>query len=80
MEEEEERAESSGSSDLLMKGDRSRPPDFSNKPGPSFTKGQKIRQRAGSPGSSCLSMKSDQSHLLPPFFRNEPEPSDTNIL
>ncbi|XP_073348582.1 protein NLRC3-like [Pagrus major] len=35
------------------------------------------RQRAESPGSSCLSMKSDQSNDLPPHFSNEPGPSDS---
>ncbi|XP_050933395.1 uncharacterized protein LOC108883390 isoform X34 [Lates calcarifer] len=34
--------------------------------------------RAESPGSSCLSMKSDWSKDFPPDFSNEPGPSDTN--
>ncbi|XP_051266350.1 NACHT, LRR and PYD domains-containing protein 12-like isoform X13 [Dicentrarchus labrax] len=33
--------------------------------------------RAESPVSSCLSMKSDYSKDEPPFFSNEPRPSDT---
>ncbi|KAM9337118.1 NLR family CARD domain-containing protein 3-like [Symphorus nematophorus] len=33
--------------------------------------------RAESSVSSCLSMKSDRSKVLPPFFSNEPGPSDT---
>ncbi|XP_051249273.1 NACHT, LRR and PYD domains-containing protein 12-like isoform X10 [Dicentrarchus labrax] len=33
--------------------------------------------RAVSPMSSCLSMKSDRSKDFPPNFSNEPEPSDT---
>ncbi|XP_008301283.1 NACHT, LRR and PYD domains-containing protein 12-like, partial [Stegastes partitus] len=33
--------------------------------------------RAESPGSVCLSMKSDWSKDYPPEFRSEPEPSDT---
>uniref|UniRef100_A0A8C4DWY5 Protein NLRC3 n=1 Tax=Dicentrarchus labrax TaxID=13489 RepID=A0A8C4DWY5_DICLA len=35
--------------------------------------------RAESPVSSCLSMKSDESKDDPPDFSNEPGPSDTNI-
>ncbi|XP_033995579.1 protein NLRC3-like [Trematomus bernacchii] len=35
------------------------------------------RQRAESPVPSCLSLKSDQSMWDPPFFSNEPGPSDT---
>ncbi|XP_039993435.1 NACHT, LRR and PYD domains-containing protein 14-like isoform X5 [Xiphias gladius] len=35
--------------------------------------------RAGSPGSSCLSLKSDWSKDLPPFFSTEPRPSDTKL-
>ncbi|XP_073348580.1 uncharacterized protein [Pagrus major] len=77
--EEEDRAESPGSSCLSMKSDRSkgRPPDFSNEPGPSDSEVQSNRQRAESPGSSCLSMKSDQSNDPPPLFSNEPGPSDS---
>uniref|UniRef100_UPI003AAD4B44 E3 ubiquitin-protein ligase TRIM68-like n=1 Tax=Centroberyx gerrardi TaxID=166262 RepID=UPI003AAD4B44 len=33
--------------------------------------------RAESPVPSCLSMKSDRSKGLPPYFSNEPGPSDT---
>ncbi|XP_071371568.1 NLR family CARD domain-containing protein 3-like [Centroberyx affinis] len=33
--------------------------------------------RAESPVPSCLSMKSDRSKELPPYFSNEPGPSDT---
>ncbi|XP_038586028.1 protein NLRC3-like, partial [Micropterus salmoides] len=51
--------------------------DFSNGPGPSDTKVQSNRQRAESAGSSCLSLKSDQSKNYPLLFSNEPGPSDT---
>ncbi|XP_041816909.1 protein NLRC3-like [Chelmon rostratus] len=79
MEEEEDRAESSASSCLSMKSDRSkgRPPDFSHEPGPSDTKVQYSRQRAESPASSCLSMKSDRSNDEPLNFSQEPGPPDT---
>ncbi|XP_041816906.1 protein NLRC3-like [Chelmon rostratus] len=80
MEEEEDRAESSASSCLSMKSDRSkeRPLNFSlHEPGPSDTKVQYSRQRAESPASSCLSMKSDRSKDYPPAFSHEPGPSDT---
>ncbi|XP_038551928.1 NLR family CARD domain-containing protein 3-like [Micropterus salmoides] len=78
VEEEEDRAESAGSSCLSMKSDRSKqePPSFSNGPGPSDTKVQ-YRQRAESAVSSCLSMKSHRSKNKPPNFSNEPGPSDT---
>ncbi|XP_045885487.1 E3 ubiquitin-protein ligase TRIM39-like [Micropterus dolomieu] len=78
VEEEEDRAESAGSSCLSMKSDRSKqePPSFSNGPGPSDTKVQ-YRQRAESAVSSCLSMKSHRSKTEPPDFSNEPGPSDT---
>ncbi|XP_053281768.1 NLR family CARD domain-containing protein 3 isoform X2 [Pleuronectes platessa] len=78
-EEEEDRAESPGFSCVSLKSDRSMfdPPNFSNEPGPSQTKGQDHRLRAESPGSSCLSLKSDQSMRHPPEFSNEPGPSPT---
>ncbi|XP_050922948.1 NACHT, LRR and PYD domains-containing protein 12 isoform X38 [Lates calcarifer] len=81
VEEEEDRAESPGSSCLSMTSDWSKdePIDFSNEPGPSDTEGQKHRLRAESPGSSCLSMKSDWSKELPLKFSNEPGPSDTEL-
>ncbi|XP_038564502.1 NACHT, LRR and PYD domains-containing protein 12-like [Micropterus salmoides] len=65
--EEEDRAESAGSSCLSMKSDLSKdePPYLSPEPGPSDT------------GSSCLSMKSDLSKDEPPYFSPEPGPSDT---
>ncbi|XP_044032096.1 protein NLRC3-like isoform X2 [Siniperca chuatsi] len=72
VEEEEDRAESPGSSSY-----EDLPPDFSNESGPSDTKVESNRQRAESPGSSCLSMKSDRSKGKPPNFSNEPGPSDT---
>ncbi|XP_070784036.1 protein NLRC3-like [Enoplosus armatus] len=79
VEEEEDRAESAGSSCLSMKSDRSKshPLNFSHEPGPSDTKVQYNRQRAESAGSSCLSMKTDWSKDLPPDFSHEPGPSDT---
>ncbi|KAM9309923.1 NACHT, LRR and PYD domains-containing protein 12-like isoform 11-T11 [Pholidichthys leucotaenia] len=75
MEEEEDRAESGGSTCLSMRSDQSKGynPDFSNEPGPSDTKGQ----RSLSSGSSCLSMRSDWSKGYNPYFSNEPGPSDT---
>ncbi|XP_053281810.1 NLR family CARD domain-containing protein 3 isoform X1 [Pleuronectes platessa] len=78
-EEEEDRAESLGFSCVSLKTDRSmyEPPNFSNEPGPSHTKGQDHRLRAESPGSSCVSLKSDMSKETPPFFSNEPGPSHT---
>ncbi|XP_053275592.1 NACHT, LRR and PYD domains-containing protein 12 isoform X6 [Pleuronectes platessa] len=78
-EEEEDRAESPGSSCLSLKSDRSmgERPNFSNEPGPSHTKGQDHRLRAESPGSSCLSLKSDWSMEPPLLFSNEPGPSHT---
>ncbi|XP_045901396.1 NACHT, LRR and PYD domains-containing protein 14-like [Micropterus dolomieu] len=80
VEEEEDRAESAGSTCLSMKSDRSKdqPLYFSNQPGPSDSKVQSNGQKAESTVSSCLSMKSDRSkYLLPPDFSNEPGPSDT---
>ncbi|XP_038562130.1 NACHT, LRR and PYD domains-containing protein 12-like isoform X2 [Micropterus salmoides] len=79
MEEEEDRAESAGSSCLSMKSVRSKadPLLFSNEQGPSDTKVQSDRQRAESAVSSCLSMKSDQSKLDPPLLSNKPGPSYT---
>ncbi|XP_065811572.1 NLR family CARD domain-containing protein 3-like [Labrus bergylta] len=41
--------------------------------------GDKEEDRAESPLSSCLSMKSDWSKGLPPAFSNEPGPSDPQI-
>ncbi|XP_071323206.1 NACHT, LRR and PYD domains-containing protein 12-like isoform X1 [Trachinotus anak] len=55
------------------------PPDFSPEPGPSDSQGQNHRLRAESPGSSCLSMKSDQSKEYPPVFSPEPGPSDSQL-
>ncbi|CAK6978532.1 NACHT%2C LRR and PYD domains-containing protein 3-like [Scomber scombrus] len=87
-EEEEDGAESVISSCLSMKSDQSKDPPlvFSNEPGPSDTKLQKMKKeeeeeeeedRAESVISSCLSMKSDQSKDPPLVFSNEPGPSDT---
>ncbi|XP_044032086.1 NACHT, LRR and PYD domains-containing protein 12-like [Siniperca chuatsi] len=52
--------------------------------GSRLTEGQKMsvcveeeEDRAESPGSSCLSLKSDWSKADPPDFSNEPGPSDT---
>ncbi|XP_078024741.1 NLR family CARD domain-containing protein 3-like isoform X1 [Epinephelus lanceolatus] len=38
---------------------------------------EKKEDRSEAPVSSCLSLKSDQSRDFPPFFSNEPGPSDT---
>ncbi|CAB1422983.1 unnamed protein product [Pleuronectes platessa] len=51
--------------------------DTSEQVGLSTTKGQDHRLRAESPGSSCLSLKSDRSMAPPPFFSKEPGPSHT---
>ncbi|XP_053282061.1 NACHT, LRR and PYD domains-containing protein 12-like isoform X2 [Pleuronectes platessa] len=51
--------------------------DTSEQVGPSTTKGQDHRLRAESPGSSCLSLKSDWSMDTPLNFSNEPGPSHT---
>ncbi|XP_060943120.1 NACHT, LRR and PYD domains-containing protein 12-like [Limanda limanda] len=51
--------------------------DNSKQVGPSHTEGQDHRLRAESPGSSCLSLKSDWSKGYPPNFSNEPGPSLT---
>ncbi|XP_060930046.1 protein NLRC3-like [Limanda limanda] len=52
--------------------------DNSKQVGPSHKKGQDHRLRAESPGSSCLSLKSDWSkQRLPPLLSNEPGPSNT---
>ncbi|XP_062256959.1 NACHT, LRR and PYD domains-containing protein 12-like isoform X2 [Platichthys flesus] len=51
--------------------------DISEQVGPSHTKGQDHRLRAESPGSSCLSLKSDFSKELTQDFSNEPGPSHT---
>ncbi|XP_062257900.1 nuclear factor 7, brain-like isoform X2 [Platichthys flesus] len=51
--------------------------DTSEQVGPSHTKGQDQRLRAESPGSSCVSLKSNWSKDRPPLFSNEPGPSHT---
>ncbi|KAM9309919.1 NACHT, LRR and PYD domains-containing protein 12-like isoform 7-T7 [Pholidichthys leucotaenia] len=85
MEEEEDRAESGGSTCLSMRSDQSKGynPDFSNEPGPSDTKLTDVikmeeeEDRAESGGSTCLSMRSDPSKGHNPDFSDEPGPSDT---
>ncbi|XP_034069734.1 protein NLRC3-like isoform X4 [Gymnodraco acuticeps] len=69
---------------LSLKSDRSkdRPPNFSNEPGPSDTKLEKMsdlkdEEEDTSSVSSCLSLKSDRSKGRPPNFSKEPGPSDT---
>ncbi|CAI5669484.1 unnamed protein product [Oreochromis niloticus] len=71
MEEEEDRAESAGSSCPSVRSDRSkgRPPLFSTEPGP--TRGQ----RSQSAGSSCPSVRSDGSKGQQPDFSGEPGPT-----
>ncbi|KAM9313589.1 protein NLRC3-like isoform 7-T7 [Pholidichthys leucotaenia] len=75
MEEEEDRAESGGSTCLSLRSDRSRgePLFFSDGPGPSDSKGQ----RSQSPASSCVSMRSDWSRDPPPDLSDGPGPSDS---
>uniref|UniRef100_A0A669ETH4 NACHT domain-containing protein n=1 Tax=Oreochromis niloticus TaxID=8128 RepID=A0A669ETH4_ORENI len=70
-EEEEDRAESAGSSCPSVRSDRSKdpPPGFSGEPGP--TRGQ----RSQSAGSSCPSVRSDRSKDPPPGFSGEPGPT-----
>ncbi|XP_038563554.1 NLR family CARD domain-containing protein 3-like isoform X7 [Micropterus salmoides] len=93
VEEEEDRAESPVSSCLSLKSDSSKqfnPPYLSNEPGPSDTKLTEVQKmsdcveeeedRAESPVSSCLSLKSDRSKLFNPVnFSSEPGPSDTKL-
>ncbi|CAI5670207.1 unnamed protein product [Oreochromis niloticus] len=71
MEEEEDRAESAGSSCPSVRSDRSKDPPlkFSAEPGP--TRGQ----RSQSAGSSCPSVRSDRSKGDPPLFSGEPGPT-----
>ncbi|CAI5670298.1 unnamed protein product [Oreochromis niloticus] len=72
MEEEEDRAESAGSSCPTVTSDHSKdhnPPAFSGEPGP--MRGQ----RSQSAGSSCPSVRSDRSKDLPPLFSGEPGPT-----
>ncbi|XP_076732428.1 protein NLRC3-like [Maylandia zebra] len=68
MEEEEDRAESAGSSCPSVRSDRSKGhnPDFSGEPG--ATRGQ----RSQSAGSSCPFVRSDRSKGDPPYFSGEP--------
>ncbi|XP_076744900.1 uncharacterized protein LOC143420647 isoform X1 [Maylandia zebra] len=68
MEEEEDRAESAGSSSPSVRSDRSKGqnPNFSGEPG--ATRGQ----RSQSAGSSCPSVRSDRSKTPPPVFSGEP--------
>uniref|UniRef100_A0AAZ1Y372 Uncharacterized protein n=1 Tax=Oreochromis aureus TaxID=47969 RepID=A0AAZ1Y372_OREAU len=71
MEEEEDRAESAGSSCPSVRSDRSKdqPPQFTGEPGP--TRGQ----RSQSAGSSCPSVRSDRSKDANPEFSGEPGPT-----
>ncbi|KAM4569241.1 NLR family CARD domain-containing protein 3-like isoform 2-T3 [Odontesthes bonariensis] len=73
-----DRAESAACSGRSMNRNPSRPPELSDGPGPSDTKGQHHRRRAESPTSDCLSMKSDWSkERPPPNLSDEAGPSDT---
>ncbi|XP_063356661.2 NLR family CARD domain-containing protein 3-like [Pelmatolapia mariae] len=72
MEEEEDRAETAGSSCLSVRSDQSKdrnPPAFSGEPGP--TRGQ----RSQSTGYSCPSVRSDWSKGAVPDFSAEPGPT-----
>ncbi|XP_078025144.1 NACHT, LRR and PYD domains-containing protein 3-like isoform X2 [Epinephelus lanceolatus] len=71
LKEEGHRSKPSMSSCQLTLKSNKKSPVFRNKPGPSDAK-----QRAESPISSCLSMKSDWSRHEPLKFSNEPGPSD----
>ncbi|KAM4576353.1 protein NLRC3-like isoform 1-T1 [Odontesthes bonariensis] len=66
-----DRAESAASSGRSANRNPPRPPE------PSDTKGQHLRQRAESPGSDCLSLKSDWSKDNPPNLSGEAGPSGT---
>ncbi|XP_060892999.1 NLR family CARD domain-containing protein 3-like isoform X3 [Labrus mixtus] len=57
---------------LLLSSDQSGDQKMGNQ-------GGKEENRAKSPLSSCLSMKSDQSKGFPPHFSNEPGPSDQKM-
>ncbi|XP_035772133.1 NLR family CARD domain-containing protein 3-like [Neolamprologus brichardi] len=72
MEEEEDRAESAGSSCPSVRSDRCKGlnlPDFTYEPGPTRGQGSK------SAGSSCLSVRSDRSKDSNPNFSAEPGPT-----
>ncbi|XP_018547479.1 NACHT, LRR and PYD domains-containing protein 12 isoform X2 [Lates calcarifer] len=84
-EEKKDRTESPVPSCVSLKSDRSKqfiPPDLSNEPGPSDTQltevlkiGRGVEEkedRPVSPGSSCVSLKSDQSREFPLNFTDEP--------
>ncbi|KAM9306081.1 NLR family CARD domain-containing protein 3-like, partial [Pholidichthys leucotaenia] len=77
MEEEEDRAESGGSTCLSMRSDQSKglPPEFSDEPGPSVD--QSLHSRAEAALSTHLSMRSDRSIGDIPDFSDEPGPSDS---
>ncbi|KAM4576344.1 protein NLRC3-like isoform 1-T1 [Odontesthes bonariensis] len=66
-----DRAESAASSGRSANRNPPRPPE------PSDPKGQHLRQRAESPGSDCLSMKSDWSRDYSPKISDEAGPSGT---
>ncbi|KAL3048566.1 hypothetical protein OYC64_007174 [Pagothenia borchgrevinki] len=80
----EEEDTSSVSSGLSLKSERSmgKPINFSNEPGPSDTKLEKMsdfkaEEEDTSSVSSGLSLKSERSMGKPINFSNEPGPSDT---
>ncbi|XP_056448321.1 NACHT, LRR and PYD domains-containing protein 12-like [Gadus chalcogrammus] len=69
--EQQERADSNGSSCVSMKSDRSMELPFNFKDGnQSIEKGRVQQERADSPGPSCVSMKSDHSMELPFNFKD----------
>ncbi|XP_039878613.1 NLR family CARD domain-containing protein 3-like isoform X2 [Simochromis diagramma] len=63
--------------DSLSNVSKDEPMHFSNEPEISNTKGQQPRCSPASPGSECLSMRSDSSKIDLILFNNEPGPSDT---
>ncbi|XP_035771507.1 NACHT, LRR and PYD domains-containing protein 12-like [Neolamprologus brichardi] len=83
MEEEEDRAETAGSSCPSVRSDRSKDvtPHFSGEPGPmrKTLRSRKIcderGQRSQSAGSSCPSVRSERSKDQPPLFSAEPGPT-----
>nr|XP_024655807.1 NACHT, LRR and PYD domains-containing protein 12-like [Maylandia zebra] len=79
LEEEEDRTQSPVS--MASDWSKGRPPNFSNEPGPSDTKGnnnlEEEEDGTSSLVPSCMSMASDWSKGRPPNFSNEPGLSDT---
>ncbi|GLD56783.1 NACHT, LRR and PYD domains-containing protein 12-like isoform X4, partial [Lates japonicus] len=78
---------------MSLNSDKDHPPAHSNEPGPSaasviestvrlekMSDLDEEQDRAGSPDSDCLSMRSDWSKGLPPVFSNEPSATSVTGL